>query len=88
MVVSTSYDALQRCKQVRKLWDSMKIPLAKERSQLDRALAMVMEAKGKDETDEGRWRYAFRCFSAEFRRVRNADQGGVAESRGMTGERH
>ncbi|EIM87694.1 uncharacterized protein STEHIDRAFT_139279 [Stereum hirsutum FP-91666 SS1] len=52
----TSYDALQRCKQVRKLWDSMKIPLAKERSQLDRALAMVMEAKGKDETDEGRWR--------------------------------
>lgn len=69
MVVSTSYDAPQRCEQVRKLWDSMKIQLAKERSQLDRALAIVMEAKGKDGIDEERWRYVFRYFSAEFRRV-------------------
>lgn len=74
MVVSTSHDALQRCEQVRKLWDSMKIPLAKERSQLDRALATVMEAKGKDEPDEERWRCAFRYFFSENRRVQNADK--------------
>lgn len=60
MVVSTSYDALQWCEQVRKLWDSMKIPLAKERSELDSALATVMEAKGKDELDDDKWRYVLR----------------------------
>lgn len=74
MVVSSSYDALQRCEQVRKLWDSMKILLAKERSHLDHALAKVMEAKGKDGPGEEEWRYVSPYFSATLQRARNADQ--------------
>lgn len=62
MVVINSHDASQRCEQVRKLWDSMKIPLAKERSQLDHALAEIMEENRGDGLNEEEWRYETFCF--------------------------